>query len=148
MVTSSDQDWRRDLGRRIKNLLVIRGWTQSELAKKSGIAEGTLSKIVNGEIGTSAEHIYRLAEALDTTSSQLMGEKKSILLKEDYIPAEMDPDLLELAKERHKQKTPIPADILLGLARMRFRGERPGKSFYAYEADKRIRAGERRGEKP
>ena len=147
MAISSDQDWRRDLGRRIKNLLVIKGWTQSELAKRSGIAEGTLSKIVNGEIGTSAEHIFRLAEALDTTSSQLMGETKTILLKENSIPAEMDPKLLELAKERHKQGTPIPADILLILARMRFRGERPGKSFYAYEADKRIRARERGEEK-
>ena len=148
MVILSNQGWRRDLGRRIKNLLVIKGWTQSELAKKSGIAEGTLSKIVNGEIGTSGEHIYRLAEALDTVSSQLMGEKKTIRLKEDYIPAEMDPDLLELAKERHKQGTPIPADILLSLARLRFRGERPGKSFYAYEADKRTRAIEQSREKP
>lgn len=147
MVILSDHDWRKDLGRRIKNLLVIKGWTQSELAKRSGIAEGTLSKIINGEIGTSAEHIFRLAEALDTTSSQLMGETKTILLKEDYIPADMDPELLDLAKERHRQKAPIPADILLNLARMRFRGERPGKSFYAYEADKRIRARERGEEK-
>ena len=147
MVTSSDHGWRKDLGRRIKYLLVIKGWTQSELAKRSGIAEGTLSKIVNGEIGTSAEHIYRVAEALDTTSSQLMGERKTITLKEDYIPAEMAPELLELAKERHKQGEPIPADILLDLGRMEFRGDRPGKSFYAYEADRRIRARERGGEK-
>ena len=108
------------------------------MARRSAIAEGTLSKIINGEIATSVEHIYKLAESLDTTSSQLMGERKPITLKQDYIPAEMDPELLLLAKERHKEGKPIPEDILLDLARMKFRGERPGKSFYAYEADKRM----------
>jgi len=145
MVLPSDNRWRQELGKRIKNLLLIKGWTQSELARRSGIAEGTLSKIINGEIATSVEHIYKLAEALDTTSSQLMGETKPITLKRDYIPAEMDPELLVLAKERHKQGKPIPEDILLDLARMKFRGEKPGKSFYAYEADKRMRRRESGG---
>jgi transcriptional regulator with XRE-family HTH domain len=139
MTLSSEKRWQRKLGKRIKNLLLIKGWTQSELAKRSAVAEGTLSKIISGEIATSAEHIYRLAEALDTTSSQLMGEIRPIVLKKDYIPAEMDQDLLDLTRERHKEGNPIPEDILLDLARMRFRGERPGKSYYAYEADRRIR---------
>jgi len=139
MVLPSDKRWRQELGRRIKNLLLIKGWTQSELARKSGIAEGTLSKVINGEIATSAEHIFRVAEALETTSSQLMGEMKPITLKQDYIPAEIDPDLLMLAKERHKEGKPIPEGILLDLARIKFRGERPGKSYYAYEADRRMR---------
>ena len=144
MVQLDDKDWRKELGKRIKNLLLIKGWTQSGLAKRSGITEGTLSKIINGEIATSAEHIFRLAEALDTTSSQLMGETKPIILKEDYIPAEIDPELLALAKERHKEGNSIPEDILLDLARMKFRGEKPGKSYYAYEADKRIRKRKKR----
>jgi transcriptional regulator with XRE-family HTH domain len=143
MVQLTDDSWRKELGRRIKNLILIKGWTQSELAKKSGITEGNLSKIINGEIATSAEVIYRLAEVLRTTSSQLMGETKPILLKKDYVPADIDQDLLELAKERHKQGKPIPEDIILDLARTRFRGERPGKSYYAYEADKRIKKRER-----
>ncbi|MBW1982879.1 MAG: helix-turn-helix transcriptional regulator [Deltaproteobacteria bacterium] len=139
MVRSTDVRWRRELGGRIKNLVVIKGWTQSELARKSGITEGNLSKIINGEIATSAEVIYRIAEALGTTSSQLMGERKPIVLKKDYIPADMDQDLLELARERHKQGNPIPEEILLDLARMRFRGKKPGKSYYAYQADRRIK---------
>ena len=145
MVLPSDKRWRQELGKRIKNLLVIKGWTQSELARRSGTAEGTLSKIINGEIATSVEHIYRLAEALDTTSSQLMGEMKPIVLKREYIPPDIDQDLLVLAKERHKEGKPIPEDILLDLARLKFRGEKPGKSFYAYEADKRIRKRESGG---
>ena len=143
MVLPSDKRWRQELGRRIKNLLLIKGWTQSELARKSGIAEGTLSKVINGEIATSAEHIFRVAEALETTSSQLMGEMKPITLKLDYIPAEIDPDLLMLAKERHKEGKPIPEGILLDLARIKFRGEKPGKSYYAYEADRRMRKREK-----
>ena len=145
MVHLTDHRWRKELGRRIKNLLLIKGWTQSELAKKIGITEGNLSKIIKGEIATSAEAIYRIAEVLSTTSSQLVGETKPIVLKKDYIPADMDQDLLDLAKERHKEGKPIPEDILLDLARIRFRGEKPGKSYYAYEADKRIKKRETGG---
>jgi transcriptional regulator with XRE-family HTH domain len=145
MVNLKDNSWRKELGRRIKNLLLLKGWTQSELAKKTGVTEGNLTKIIRGEIATSAETIYRFAEVLGTTSSQLMGETKPIVLKKDYIPADIDQDLLDLARERHKEGKPIPEDILLDLARMRFRGKKPGKSYYAYEADKRIRKRETAG---
>src|SRR5688572_2434085 len=42
-----------------------RGFTQSKLAKASGIAQGTISKLENGEIQPSEETLHTLAEFLN-----------------------------------------------------------------------------------
>ena len=48
-------------------------WTLSELAKASGVAIGTLSKIENGKSGASFDTVVRVANALEMSFDALLG---------------------------------------------------------------------------
>jgi transcriptional regulator with XRE-family HTH domain len=48
-------------------------WTLSQLAKASGVAVGTLSKIENGKSGASFDTVVRVANALEMSFDALLG---------------------------------------------------------------------------
>jgi transcriptional regulator with XRE-family HTH domain len=48
-------------------------WTLSQLAKASGVAIGTLSKIENGKSGASFDTVVRVANALEMSFDALLG---------------------------------------------------------------------------
>ena len=48
-------------------------WTLSQLAKASGVAIGTLSKIENGKSGASFDTVVRVANALEMSFDDLLG---------------------------------------------------------------------------
>jgi transcriptional regulator with XRE-family HTH domain len=50
-----------------------REWTLSKLAKASGVAIGTLSKIENGKSGASFDTVVRVANALEMSFDALLG---------------------------------------------------------------------------
>jgi len=53
-----------------------RGWTQSELAKRSGVSQSTISQIESGERKYPRVHnIKKIAETLEVSIEELIDEK-------------------------------------------------------------------------
>lgn len=63
-----------DLRFRLKNLMMERNVSQSQLAKVAGISESTLSRFMSGQIqDLSAESVIRIARKLDVSTDFLLG---------------------------------------------------------------------------
>ena len=56
--------------------------TQMELAKRIGMSKGNLSQIESGSIGVSQENLKKIAEVLNCSVAQLLGE---VDIKQDII---------------------------------------------------------------
>lgn len=61
------------LGKRISDLLKIRGMQQKELAERIGLNEATMSRYISGDRDPKPEVIANIATALHTTSDYLLG---------------------------------------------------------------------------
>ena len=63
-----------DLRFRLKNLMMERNVSQSQLAKVAGISESTFSRFMSGQIqDLSAESVIRIARELDVSTDFLLG---------------------------------------------------------------------------
>jgi len=69
---------------RVRELREQRGWSQSEVARRAGVRQATLSAIENGETtGIDFETLQRLAQAFETHPAVLidwhepLGRKQS-----------------------------------------------------------------------
>ncbi|WP_306005306.1 helix-turn-helix domain-containing protein [Aquicoccus porphyridii] len=65
------------LGARLRHLRKARQLTLSGLASLSGVAVSTISKIENGTLSPTLDKVLRLAEGLDLTIGQLIGDDDS-----------------------------------------------------------------------
>ena len=63
-----------DVGSKIKDMMKNRGYSQLRLAKKANISQSGLSTIVNGGSSPSATTLQAIADALECSVSELMGE--------------------------------------------------------------------------
>ena len=59
----------------VKKLREKAGLSQNQLAKSAGISQAALSKIESEDKNPSVETVFLLADALDCTVSELLGEK-------------------------------------------------------------------------
>jgi transcriptional regulator with XRE-family HTH domain len=66
----------------IKKIREDKKITQMELAKRIGMSKGNLSQIESGSIGVNQENLKKIAEALNCSVAQLLGE---IDIKQDII---------------------------------------------------------------
>ncbi|MDA9982979.1 helix-turn-helix domain-containing protein [Gammaproteobacteria bacterium] len=64
-----------ELAQRIQAARKAKGMTQDELAQAAGTGQAHLSRIENGDKNPSAGMLTALAKALDTTVSQLVGDR-------------------------------------------------------------------------
>lgn len=62
-----------DIKDRIEEALEVRNMTASELAKKSGINKGAISKYLNGHVIPKQSAIGEMAKALSVSPAWLMG---------------------------------------------------------------------------
>jgi transcriptional regulator with XRE-family HTH domain len=63
------------LGKRLKDARRAKGWTQQELAERTGLTAAFLSYLENGSRSGSLESLVKLAEALSLEPESLMGGK-------------------------------------------------------------------------
>lgn len=63
------------MGQRLARLRKERGWTQVELAERTGIVQTVLSDYERGKLRLNAEMIVRFATALDITTDELLQPK-------------------------------------------------------------------------
>ncbi len=60
-------------GERLRNLMATRRLSQSELARRVGVSQTTIAKLVAGR-GYGSKHLHRIARELQTTAAFLTGE--------------------------------------------------------------------------
>ncbi|HEX8868743.1 MAG TPA: XRE family transcriptional regulator [Lentzea sp.] len=63
------------LGANIRAIREQRGWSLSELARRSSIAKGTLSQLESGTGNPTIETVFSLSNALDVPVSSLVTER-------------------------------------------------------------------------
>ncbi|UJH75027.1 helix-turn-helix domain-containing protein (plasmid) [Burkholderia cenocepacia] len=84
-----------DIGERIRLERRKRGWSQNELAKRSGVTQGLISQIENGT-NDSSKHLPGLARALDVSVDWLETGKGDPSRKAVNIPMSVHyPPLIE-----------------------------------------------------
>lgn len=64
----------KQLAKRIKQLRVEKGMTQLDVASKMGIDDSSYRKIESGRTNPTSRTLYKLAEALDVSVSELFPE--------------------------------------------------------------------------
>lgn len=64
------------LGERIQNALDVRGMTQADLARATGLSTGLIAQIVSGSTKDPRfSNVVRIARALDVSLEYLAGRK-------------------------------------------------------------------------
>ena len=67
---------KKELGKRIKKLRVLKGYTQEKLSEMANISQKALSSIEIGENFVTAETLDKLINALETTAEELFATNK------------------------------------------------------------------------
>ena len=68
----NDKELLERIGRRVKELRVAKGLTQQELAAVLDIEKSNMSRLEAGRVNISATALYKIAQALDMTLSELL----------------------------------------------------------------------------
>ncbi|NLQ18497.1 helix-turn-helix domain-containing protein [Marinomonas sp. M1K-6] len=63
-----------ELGKRVKEIRLAKGWTLEEVGKRTGIARSTLSKIENDQVSPSFAIVQKLIKGLEMDLPQLFVE--------------------------------------------------------------------------
>lgn len=71
--------------RRLREGLDVRGMTQAEMAKRSGISKSSISRYIKGDWEGKQSAVYELAKALGVTEAWLMGY--DVPMESDTAPA-------------------------------------------------------------
>ena len=94
--------------RRLREGLDVRGMTQAELAKRSGISKSSISRYIKGDWEGKQSAVYELAKALGVTEAWLMGY--DVPMESDTAPA-VPPGFEPLPK---MVKRPLVGNIACG----------------------------------
>lgn len=89
-----------DIKERIKKALEIRGMMPVDLARKSGINKGSISKYLKGDVIPKQSAIGAMAEALNVLPSWLMGYDVPM---EAVTPEVTTIDINKLSEENMKR---------------------------------------------
>lgn len=103
------------VGEKIKQRRLEANMSVAELSRNGDISRGYLHSIENGETqNPSADVLFKIAQALDTTIADLLGHE------EDLSDIEISDSLREFAKQKQLSNTDVEM-----LARVRYRGKKP-----------------------
>ena len=89
----------------IREELEARSWTQRDLAFILGYSEQTVTKVISGKSGISAEMAKALGEAFGTSASMWAGLQKEWELREAREP---DPAIRARAQMQKKYPKMVP----------------------------------------
>ena len=71
--TSTDTGWRKEFARRLRKKIAMKGITQDNLSKLTGIGQPLLSLYTQGKSLPSAQKVSALAKALGCSVNDLIG---------------------------------------------------------------------------
>jgi transcriptional regulator with XRE-family HTH domain len=67
------EEQRKDLARRVAELQSQKGWTNEQLAYRSGLSVKTISRVLNGHRDSRGATVRALADAFDVPEGELRG---------------------------------------------------------------------------
>lgn len=73
------------IGERVKELRLDKGYTLRQVADTVGVSEATMQRYENGKIKISTPMINKLASALGTSASWLLGEQERDLTQNGQV---------------------------------------------------------------
>lgn len=73
------------IGQRIIELRIAKGFSQKTLAERSGISQSAISLIEKDQRDPSTKTLALLADALGTTSANLLGDAEAMTISDDDI---------------------------------------------------------------
>jgi len=76
------------VGDRIRERLAVLGISQSEVARRTKLSQGTIGGLLSGKARSSA-HLHKIARELGTTAAYLSGETDD---PHSEVPAELELD--------------------------------------------------------
>lgn len=71
--TSTDAGWRKEFARRLRKKIAMKGITQDNLSKLTGIGQPLLSLYTQGKSLPSAQKVSSLAKAIGCSVNDLIG---------------------------------------------------------------------------
>lgn len=71
--TSTDSGWKKEFARRLRKKIAMKGITQDNLSKLTGIGQPLLSLYTQGKSLPSAQKVSSLAKALNCSVNDLIG---------------------------------------------------------------------------
>ena len=71
--TSKDIGWRKEFARRLRKKMAMKGITQANISRLTGIGQPLLSFYTQGKSLPSAQKVSALAKALDCSVTDLIG---------------------------------------------------------------------------
>lgn len=87
-----------NFGERLNYAIKIKGKTQADIIKKTGISKGALSSYIKGRYEPKHTNIYKLSRALDVSPAWLMGFNVDM---DDYV---LGSDFNLLIDKEHEMK--------------------------------------------
>ncbi len=74
---------KQEFGKRLYNLMLRKGWHQSELARQSGLPRDSISVYIRGKSLPTPLSLKQLADALDITPEELLPNHAESAIDED-----------------------------------------------------------------
>ena len=66
-----EDHWRKEFSIRLQTILSDRGWSQCDLAERTGISQVSISKYMNGKVLPNSYTTMRIARALECSVTEL-----------------------------------------------------------------------------
>jgi transcriptional regulator with XRE-family HTH domain len=80
---------KQEFGRRLYQLMNRKGWHQSELARKAGVARDSISTYIRGVSMPDPGNLQKLAEALGVSTDELLPNHVEAAIDNDVPAMEM-----------------------------------------------------------
>lgn len=80
---------KQQFGRRLYQLMLTRGWNQSELARQAGLPRDSISTYVRGVALPTPKSLQALAKALDMPAPEILPNAVEMALDEDHPSLEI-----------------------------------------------------------
>ena len=84
-IAYKSQDCFKMVGLNVKKARIQNGLTQSELAKRAGIALISLGKIERGEYGAKLETLFNIASVLNIKLAELLADEDTLFLNKKQL---------------------------------------------------------------
>ena len=111
-----DDEVDRALGKRLRSLRSEQGWSLEELARRSGVSRGTLSRIENAEVSATTAVLAKLCSVFGLTLSRLLRMVEpdfAALVRRPEQPEWVDPAAGFRRRSVSPPALPLAAEVLV-----------------------------------
>jgi transcriptional regulator with XRE-family HTH domain len=124
------------LGRRVKHLRELKGWSLGGLAEAASLSKSYLAKLERGDVeNPGLQTLQAIAAALGATLADFLmapsgdapppASSRSEVAEYERLLANLPPGLKGFIEEKERAGERVPADAIRSMASIQFRGKRP-----------------------